>query len=391
MQRYKLSLAVVTLSLFVTLNNCLSTTESHEWFCPLTGTGTLRCDETPSQTIFVKSAIYGQASCCRRQTDADSMNCRACHSRVITKHVRNICRHRQVCSVSLLGRNDFNGFLVADCTLSVSYICQIETTPTSRVKSTTLPLNKASTSQPVTSSTTTKSSTRQTAVTAVSNAMIDRQQTGIVIIVPGMGGFSTPSTVRPVQSTKRTTKATMITMFTVKAIALTGTNGRVPRRTLPSVPTDGGFGLRSTFITPGAPPGDNNLPVAIGAAVGGVVLLAAAIATVVIVMKRRRSPTPVPSSTPAPDVTAEPTYDSIREEEGGVQLGLSGATCSYSTIGQPNVTSESDRREAMYSKPDKNKAKTARNVEDLYAKPLKKESGEVENVLYESAGEFGVG
>ncbi|CAH1239427.1 Hypp5827 [Branchiostoma lanceolatum] len=334
MQRYKLSLAVVTLSLFVTLNNCLSTTESHEWFCPLTGTGTLRCDETPSQTIFVKSAIYGQASCCRRQTDADSMNCRACHSRVITKHVRNICRHRQVCSVSLLGRNDFNGFLVADCTLSVSYICQI---------------------------------------------------------VPGMGGFSTPSTVRPVQSTKRTTKATMITMFTVKAIALTGTNGRVPRRTLPSVPTDGGFGLRSTFITPGAPPGDNNLPVAIGAAVGGVVLLAAAIATVVIVMKRRRSPTPVPSSTPAPDVTAEPTYDSIREEEGGVQLGLSGATCSYSTIGQPNVTSESDRREAMYSKPDKNKAKTARNVEDLYAKPLKKESGEVENVLYESAGEFGVG
>ncbi|CAH1239430.1 Hypp5827 [Branchiostoma lanceolatum] len=229
MQRYKLSLAVVTLSLFVTLNNCLSTTESHEWFCPLTGTGTLRCDETPSQTIFVKSAIYGQASCCRRQTDADSMNCRACHSRVITKHVRNICRHRQVCSVSLLGRNDFNGFLVADCTLSVSYICQI-----------------ASTSQPVTSSTTTKSSTRQTAVTAVSNAMIDRQQTGIVIIVPGMGGFSTPSTVRPVQSTKRTTKATMITMFTVKAIALTGTNGRVPRRTLPSVPTDGGFGLRST-------------------------------------------------------------------------------------------------------------------------------------------------
>ncbi|XP_035697801.1 seizure protein 6-like [Branchiostoma floridae] len=37
-----------------------------------------------------------------------------------------------------------------------------------------------------------------------------------------------------------------------------------------------------------APPGGGTLPIAIGAAVGGVVLLAAAIATVVIVMKRKR-------------------------------------------------------------------------------------------------------
>eukprot|EP00058_Branchiostoma_floridae_P015668 XP_002601156.1 hypothetical protein BRAFLDRAFT_75604 [Branchiostoma floridae] len=144
-----------------------------------------------------------------------------------------------------------------------------------------------------------------------------------------------------------------------------------------------------------APPGGGTLPIAIGAAVGGVVLLAAAIATVVIVMKRKRSPIPASSGTPPPDdVTAdpslEPTYDTIREEEeGGVTLALSGATCSYSTIGQPDVTSDPGSDGPVYSKPDKRKAKTTQNVEDLYAKPDKKGSGEVENVLYESAGEIG--
>ncbi|XP_019627900.1 PREDICTED: uncharacterized protein LOC109472558 [Branchiostoma belcheri] len=157
----------------------------------------------------------------------------------------------------------------------------------------------------------------------------------------------------------------------------------------------------TSFNTVEAQRGGRTLPVTIGVAVGvNVLVLTAIIVTAVIVMRRRRNPTPVPPSASSPkaitdvttDVTTdpEPTYDTIREEEeGGVQLALSGATCSYSAIGQPNVASGPDRQVPVYSKPDKNKAKTPRNVEDLYAKPNKKESGEVENVLYESSGDLG--
>ncbi|KAI8500369.1 hypothetical protein Bbelb_219350 [Branchiostoma belcheri] len=217
---------------------------------------------------------------------------------------------------------------------------------------------------------------------------------------------TTPSsTVRPTATSSVQTSSSQLAA-TSMAIITTRDGSQGTTIASPSTEADGtATDVPSTSVTGAgqekkAPPGGRTLPVAIGAAVGvNVLVLTAIIVTVVIVMRRRRNPTPVPPSTSpkaitdvTTDVTSdpEPTYDTIREEEeGGVQLALSGATCSYSAIGQPNVTSGPDRQVPVYSKPDKNKAKTPRKVEDLYAKPNKKESGEVENVLYESSGDLG--